>query len=123
MTLRRPAATRQADLDNVGALFDDYLYPIDTTAFGRESDIDGNGVVIVLLTPRINALTRRLQPTGSVILGYFFGLDLLPDEPNSNDGEIFYGLVPDPISASCTISNAFRHTTICRRRSFTSSST
>ena len=36
---------------NVGQLFDSHLYPIDTTAFGTESDLDGNGVVIVLLTP------------------------------------------------------------------------
>ena len=40
-----PAGYTQADLDTVGELFDSHLYPIDTTAFGRESDIDGDGVV------------------------------------------------------------------------------
>ncbi|HEX6106275.1 MAG TPA: hypothetical protein VFZ26_11875 [Gemmatimonadales bacterium] len=95
------------DLQNVATLFDDHLYPIDTAAFGRESDIDGNDVVIVLLTQRINQLTPNCNTSGSVILGYFFGLDLLPSLPNSNNGEIFYGLVPDPDSPSCSISNAF----------------
>ena len=44
-----------ADLQTLGTLFDQHLYPIDTTAFGRESDLDGNGVVVILLTDRINA--------------------------------------------------------------------
>ncbi|MGH7499956.1 MAG: hypothetical protein ACREL3_14030, partial [Gemmatimonadales bacterium] len=97
----------QADLDKVGQLFDTYLYPTDTTAFGRESDLDNNGVVIVLLTPRVNALTPNCNTTGSVILGYFFGLDLLPSQPNSNDGEVFYGIVPDPDNPNCDISKSF----------------
>jgi hypothetical protein len=97
----------QGDLDKVGQLFDSQLYPIDTTAFGRESDLDNNGVVIVLLTPRVNALSPDCNSSGSVILGYFFGLDLMPKEVHSNDGEVFYGLVPDPGNSSCDISKDF----------------
>jgi hypothetical protein len=97
----------QADLDKVGALFDSQLYPIDTTAFGEETDLDNNSVVIVLLTPKVNALSADCNTTGSVILGYFFGLDLLPSQLHSNDGEVFYGLVPDPGNSSCDISKAF----------------
>jgi hypothetical protein len=99
-----------SDLANVAALFDDYLYPIDTVAFGRESDIDGNGVVIVLLTHRVNALSPNCNSTGSVVLGYFFGADLLArsaGNPGSNEAEIFYGLVPDPTNPDCDISEAF----------------
>ncbi|MBA3444415.1 MAG: hypothetical protein H0T58_06130 [Gemmatimonadales bacterium] len=99
-----------ADLAQVGTLFDDYLYPIDTVAFGRESDVDGNAVVIVLLTHRVNALSPNCNTTGSVILGYFFGADLLPrssGNPGSNEAEIFYGLVPDPGNLDCTISQEF----------------
>jgi hypothetical protein len=99
-----------ADLLDVGTLFDDHLYPIDTEAFGRESDVDGNGVVIVLLTHRVNALSPSCSTTGSVILGYFFGADLLPrsaGNPGSNEAEIFYGLVPDPGNTSCDISREF----------------
>src|SRR5439155_5658962 len=46
----------QGALDSLGTLFDNQLYAIDTTAFGRESDIDGNGVVIVLMTNAVNKL-------------------------------------------------------------------
>ncbi|PYP32685.1 MAG: hypothetical protein DMD49_05225, partial [Gemmatimonadetes bacterium] len=35
------------DLDTLRSVFDSVLYPTDTAAFGRESDIDGNGVVIL----------------------------------------------------------------------------
>jgi hypothetical protein len=92
-----------AELGDIARVFDDYLYPIDTLNFGRESDIDENGVVQVLLTPRINMLSGNCNTTGSVILGYFFALDLLPNDPNSNDGEVFYSLVPDPLNSQCTI--------------------
>ena len=112
----------QADLDKVGELFDSHLYPIDTTAFGRESDLDNNGVVVVLLTPRVNALTPDCNTSGTVILGYFFGLDLLPSEAHSNGGEVFYGLVPDPGTAPATSARPSRPRS-SRRRSFMSSST
>jgi hypothetical protein len=97
----------QADIDSVGNLFDDYLYPIDTTAFGRESDLDGNGVVAVLLTDQVNKLSGNCNAAGSVILGYFFGSDLVPSQNGSNAGEVFYGLVPDPGNSSCTISKSY----------------
>ena len=96
-----------ADLDNVRTLFDQYLYPIDTVAFGRESDVDDNGVVIVLLTQRVNALSPNCSSTGRIILGYFFGADLLepgPKNPGSNKAEVFYGLVPDVNNSRCQVS-------------------
>jgi hypothetical protein len=105
-TTRRPAATRSRS-PGVATLFDGHLYAIDTAAFGRESDIDINDVVIVLLTQRVNQLSGDCNTTGSVILGYFFGLDLLPSQANSNGGEVFYGLVPDPNNPSCDITKDF----------------
>ena len=102
-----PPGYTQADLDAVGQLFDSRLYPIDTTAFGRESDLDNNGVVVVLLTPAVNKLSPNCNSSGSVILGFFFGLDLLPSQPNSNDGEVFYGVVPGSITTGCDISKTF----------------
>jgi hypothetical protein len=105
-----PGGYSDPDLADVGALFDDFLYPIDTTAFGRESDIDANGVVVVLLTQSVNALSPDCNATESVILGYFFGADLLPrssNNPGSNEAEIFYGLVPDPSNPACDITEAF----------------
>lgn len=105
-----PGGYSQADLDDVRQLFDQFLYPIDITAFGHESDIDGNGVVIVLLTQRVNQLSPNCNATRRVILGYFFGADLLPRSgmnPGSNESEIFYGLVPDPNNLDCDITAAF----------------
>jgi hypothetical protein len=98
------------ELDDVRDLFDQFLYPIDTTAFGRESDIDGNGVVVVLLTQHVNALSPDCNNTGQVILGYFFGADLVPrstSNPGSNEAEVFYGLVPDPTNSRCDITEPF----------------
>jgi hypothetical protein len=92
-------------LDSLSVLFDNFLYPIDTLAFGRESDIDANSVVIVLLTQRVNELSPDCDVTQQVILGYFFGADLLPGGPNnpgSNEAEIFYGLVPGTVQ-NCTV--------------------
>jgi hypothetical protein len=87
-----------ADLANLGHAFDTYHYPIDTTAFGRESDIDGNGVVIILATDAVNSLTPDC--TNGRVIGYFYGGDLLTG-PNSNRAEIFYTLVPAPATAKC----------------------
>jgi hypothetical protein len=106
-TLAPAGGYTQADIDSVGQLFDQYLYPIDTTAFGRESDLDGNGVVVVLLTPAVNRLSANCNANNSIILGYFFGADLTPTVAGSNDGEIFYSIVPDPGNTSCTVPKEF----------------
>ena len=101
-----------ADLRRLGELFDGFMYPIDTTAFGRETDLDGNNAVIILLTAAVNQLSANCNTTNNVILGFFFPGDLLPGSPGSNDGEIFYGLVPDPSNSSCVISRSFALATI-----------
>jgi len=82
------------DILQIGGLFDDELYPIDTTAFGRESDVDGDGKVLVLLTDRVTRLAGC--STGQVVVGFFFAVDLFPDLVGSNGSEVFYGLTPDP---------------------------
>jgi hypothetical protein len=78
----------------LGTWFDQDLYPIGVSTFGSESDIDGNDRVIVLMTPVVNGLTAQ-NNCDVVIAGFFFGLDFTQD-PNSNRGEVFYSLVPDP---------------------------
>jgi hypothetical protein len=89
-----------ADLQDLGATFDEFHYPIDTTAFGRESDLDNNQVVIALMTDAVNALTSDCSD-GRVV-GYFFGGDLLVNFANSNKSEVFYTLVPHPSTGGCT---------------------
>jgi hypothetical protein len=97
------------DLDSLGALFDGRLYPVDTTAFGRESDVDSNGVVIVLMTGVVNHLVTKAQcDTAGFIAGFFFSADLDPTvRTQYNDGEIFYAIVADPTGTlSCAHTRA-----------------
>ena len=90
----------QAGLDSLGALFDARLYALDTTAFGRESDIDSNTVVIVLMTNVVNKLVTQQQcTTQGFVAGFFFGADIDPffaTDPRVNHGEVFYSIVADP---------------------------
>jgi hypothetical protein len=95
----------QSDLDNLRTLFDTRLYETDTLAFGRESDIDNNGMVIVVMTGKVNSVVSRdtCLATGFVA-GFFFGADLITTPPfaTGNNGEIFYSIVADPTgSLSC----------------------
>ncbi len=94
----RSAATySDAELTSLGTLFDDVLYPVDRDAFGAESDIDGNGRIVVLFTPTVNALVAAADCASSgFATGFFYGFDLASAAPESNRGEIFYAMVPDP---------------------------
>ena len=79
-----------------GKQFDEVLYPIDTAAFGSPSDEDGNGHVILLLSQQINKLTKAADcQSKGFVAGYFYGYDLSTGT-NSNRGEIFYSVAPDP---------------------------
>ena len=94
-----------ADLDTLTTLFDSRLYPIDTIAFGRESDVDQNGVVIVLMTGAVNSLETAAQCNASgYVSGFFYSADLAPTiRTQYNNGEVFYSIVADPDGMlSCT---------------------
>ena len=98
-----------ADLVQLGTLFDDYLYAIDTTAFGRESDINGDQRVAILITAGVNALTTDCAD--GRIIGYFYGADLIPSLAGSNRREVFYAFAPQAATAKCpavTRNNALR---------------
>ena len=90
------------DITALGNTFDQDLYPIDTNAFGDASDLDANQRVIVLMSPKINAITPASTCTTlGFVAGFFYGLDLTT-QTHSNNGEIFYTLVPDAAgSFSC----------------------
>jgi hypothetical protein len=104
----------QSDLDNLRTVFDTRLYETDTLAFGRESDIDNNGMVIVLMTNKVNSLVTASQcTTTGFVAGFFFGADLITTAPyaTGNNGEIFYSIVPDPsatLSCGHTVSDVSR---------------
>jgi hypothetical protein len=92
-----------------GQLFDQTLYGIDLAAFGQPSDIDGNGHVIMLMSPQVNADTPTAScATQGYIAGFFDSEDFNgAGDPNSNQGEVFYSVVPDPNgTVSCTHSVA-----------------
>jgi hypothetical protein len=83
-------------LTNFGQLFDQTLYPIDTTAFGGPSDIDNNGHVIMLMTPVVNADTPASTcASQGFVAGFFDSGDFGSSGANSNNAEIFYSIVPD----------------------------
>ncbi|HEU4642920.1 MAG TPA: hypothetical protein VFS44_10745 [Gemmatimonadaceae bacterium] len=85
-----------SDFSAIVQEFDDAIYPADTVHFGSPSDIDGNDHVYLLFTPKVNAATTR--GANGVLQGFFFGGDLFPPSQcaESNQGELFYLLVPDP---------------------------
>ena len=88
-----------SQLTAFGQLFDQTLYPIDTAAFGPPTDVDQNGHVIMLMSPVVNALTSASDCANNGYVAGFFDEDDLgapSSDPNSNQGEIFYSIVPDP---------------------------
>lgn len=99
-TLRPAGGLDSTALDSIARVFDQRLYGVDTAAFGVESDIDGNSVVLVLMTNVVNKLVTATECQQSgFVAGFFFGADLDPafqNDPRSNKGEIFYSVVADP---------------------------
>ncbi|HKC46759.1 MAG TPA: hypothetical protein VKB63_04110 [Gemmatimonadales bacterium] len=96
----------QADLDSVADELSTRLYAVDTAAFGRESDIDSNQVIIVLMTPVVNRLVTPLEcATSGYVSGFFLGGDIDPalrGDARFNQGEIVYSLVADSLgTVSC----------------------
>jgi len=95
-----PVGLPAADLDTLIQLFDTRFYALDTAAFGRESDIDANTVVIVLMTNVVNQLVTEQQCLDDgYVAGFFFGADIDPRFANDsrvNHGEVFYSIVMDP---------------------------
>lgn len=98
------AGFTQATYDSVANEFDTYIYPTEASYYGAPTDIDGNGHVYILYTPVVNLETPDGQAArygyvgGYTFAGDFFPPTGPPDEScaESNQGEIFYLLAPDP---------------------------
>ncbi|MDX1393392.1 MAG: hypothetical protein R3195_03335 [Gemmatimonadota bacterium] len=86
----------QQDFDELGELLDSTIFPVETAYFGSPADIDGNDVVVALITAEVNRMTPR--GAGFLIAGFFFDGDLFDsaDCAASNEGELFYLIGPDP---------------------------
>lgn len=106
-TLAPAGGLDTASVRQLGAQVDSVLYPIDTVAFGAPSDVDANGVVLILLTPAVNVLTPTSE-CQNAINGYSLAVDLAPSTRTQfNDGEVFYGVVPDPSGVwGCALTTA-----------------
>ena len=95
-----------AEYQSIAVTFDTLIYPLDTTAFGKPFDLDGNNRVVLFYTTSVNQLTPA-SSTGGFIGGFFYARDLFPITattqvpfacPASNVGEMFYLPVVDPNS-------------------------
>jgi hypothetical protein len=84
-------------LANFGQYADNLLYNLDLNTFGAPTDVDHNGHVIMLLTQIVNGITPASEcETEGYVAGFFYSGDLAPGGRASNNGEIFYQVVPDP---------------------------
>ena len=101
-TLNPAGGFTDADYAKFAAKFDTLVYPLDVDNFGAPSDLDGNNKVAVLFTKYVNELTPANAT--SFVGGFFHPRDLFPKVDTnglqacatSNEGEMFYMLVPDP---------------------------
>ncbi len=101
-TLNPAGGFASADYSRIAANFDTLVYALDVGAFGAPSDIDGNGKVAILFTRTVNELVD--SNSGYYVGGFFNPRDLFPkkgattsdDCAGSNEGEMFYMLVPAP---------------------------
>jgi hypothetical protein len=101
-TLNPAGGFTTADYQRFAARFDTLVYPLDVGTFGAPSDLDANGKIAVLFTESVNELTP--PNASSYVGGFFHPRDLFPRVattdlagcPASNEGEMFYMLVPDP---------------------------
>lgn len=84
-------------LQSLVSLFDGHLWREAVNAFGAAPDVDGDGRVIVLFTPAVNALTPAPDCVQrGYVTGFFYPVDQLERAKGSNRAEIFYAIVPDP---------------------------
>jgi hypothetical protein len=92
----------RADYQRFAARFDTLVYPLDVGNFDAPTDIDNNGHVAILFTRAVNELTPA--NANAFVGGFFYARDLFPRTQSStfpvcatsNEGEMFYMMVPDP---------------------------
>jgi hypothetical protein len=91
-----------AQYDSIALEFDTLVWGTDSANFGAPTDEDNNGRVVAFFTRAVNELSP--PASSSVVLGFFASKDVFSNDPisgcsNSNQGEYFYMLVPDPTGA------------------------
>lgn len=89
-----------AQYDSIRLEFDSLAYAVNVDNFGEPTDLDTNDRVVAFYTRAVNELSP--PASSAVVSGYFTARDLFAADascPRSNEGEIFYMLVPDPTGA------------------------
>ena len=88
------------ELAAFSSTFDTNTYPVLSNYFGTPGDIDANSAVIIVLTKQVNSFA-----VGAA--GFVVSTDLMDPAScaSSNNGEIFYGYVPDPLMAAGPIAH------------------
>lgn len=88
-TLLPAGSFTDEDFVRLATQFDTLSYPLDTLLFGRPTDLDRNGRIIVVFS-------KFLSSVGSMAL--MTTRDLISTCANGNNGELFYVPVLDPAS-------------------------
>lgn len=82
-------------LEKLASEFADIALPLERGLFGRESDINADGRITILMSCVLN----QMGSSGGIVTGFFFPGDLYQRStvnPVSNAQEILYTMVPDP---------------------------
>lgn len=100
-TLNPAGGFTTAQYDSIALEFDSLVYAVDSANFGAPTDLDANGRAVAFYTRAVNELSP--PASSAVVAGYVTSRDLFSSAPTScprsNEGEIFYMLVPDPTGA------------------------
>jgi uncharacterized protein YjdB len=102
--LEDPASSLAQTMDDeyvrLGQEFDAVMFDLLTT-FGdplvADAQLDDNGRMMALFSPRVNEF--EVNGVDNQLMGYVTICDFFPRDngcPSSNEGEVFYALVPDP---------------------------
>ncbi|MBS1833915.1 MAG: Ig-like domain-containing protein, partial [Acidobacteria bacterium] len=87
-------------LTQIGQQFDTQQYPVLTNYFGNplalDSQLDNNGRLVMVFSPKINLV--------SGVLGFVVSCDLYPQTmlSSSNEGELFYARIPTTLTGNTT---------------------
>ena len=85
-------------LEELGAVFDDFIYATEVAEYGPVTDLDGNGRIVIVMTKQIN----NDNTEGPQTIGFVNPCDFITRGVDgihtSNEGEYFYALAPDPDS-------------------------
>lgn len=90
--------SQNMDYQALADQFDQLVFGVDEAYFGSATDIDGNGVVMVLFSPKVNDLSDSDPDSEAFISGFFLPGDLADAGQceAANRAELLYIVAADP---------------------------